>query len=262
MEVVEYRRSSSSAKALGLCRSRSVRSSLRLFGARWRTGSVCAANKEHCNQETNQRSAVTVLGASTVPGQTTQPPPSTASSQQQKRQKGSRIPWLTVFSHLQKNHLKSSFGSVGKRKTKQCNAKLVSSELPECEETIPEYHSSKASWILGLREEKTQWTKSSSLQFLAEQPNKQFKASSPQLNAEESSSLQRSYIPQKYMTLTRSSSPVELCHQKEPHFVPLVSSVGTERRNSMWALGASKPSRLRFMFIWLIRYQRPSLMAS
>jgi hypothetical protein len=249
MEVVEYRRSSS-AKALGLCRSRSVRSSLRLFGARWRTGSVCAASKEHFSQETNQRSAVTVLGASTVPGQRTQPPPSTAASQQQKKQKGSRIPWLTVFSHLQKNHLKSPFASVGKRNTKQCNAKLVSSELPECEETVPEYRSSKASWILGLREEKAQWTKSSSLQFLAEQPNRQFKVSLPQLNAKGSGSLRR------------SPSPVELCHQEEPHFVPLVSSVGTQRRNSMWALGASNPSTLRFMFIWLIRYQRSSLTVS
>jgi hypothetical protein len=243
MEVVEYRRSSSSAGALGLCHSGSVRSSLRLFGARWRSGSVCAASKEHCDQETNQRSAVTVVGASTVPGHSTRPAPSTAPSQQQRKQKSLRIPWLPVFFHLQKNHLKSSSANVGKRKTR-----LLCSEVPDSEETVPGCHASKASLSLGPREERAQWPTCASLRFLAEQPDRQLKVSSPQLIAKESSSSQGACIPQKCMTLARSTSPVEPCRQEEPHFVPLVSIVGTERRNSMWALGASKPSMLRCIY--------------
>jgi hypothetical protein len=138
------------------------------------------------------------------------------------------------------------------QKTKQCTTKPVSAEVPEREETIPEYHSSKVSWILGLREDQAQWRKSVSLQLLTEH-NKHFKVSSPQLNAKEFSSPEITYIQQKCNTLSRSPSPTEeLLLQQEHLFLPMVSSVGTQRRNSMWALGSSKPSMLRFIFIWLI----------
>jgi hypothetical protein len=138
------------------------------------------------------------------------------------------------------------------QKTKECTTKPVSTEVPEREETIPEYHSSKVSWILGLREEQAKWRKSVSLQFLTEH-DKQFKVSSPQLIAKEFSSSQRTYIQQKCNTLSRSPSPGEELLPQELHlFLPMVSSVGTQRRNSMWALGSSKPSMLRFILIWLI----------
>jgi hypothetical protein len=208
----------------------------------------------------NQQSAVTILGASAISSQTAKQLSSVAPFQQQKKQKRSRMSWLPVFSHQQKKHLKSSFASVGKQKehkdqkTKQCETKLVSTDVPEREETIPEHHSPKVSWILGLREEHTQWRKSISLQLLTERHNKQFKLSSPQLNAKEFSSPQRTHIQQKCNALSRSPSPAELLPQQEHHrFLPVVSSVGTQRRNSMWALGSSKPSTLRFLFIWLVR---------
>jgi hypothetical protein len=197
----------------------------------------------------NQQSTVTIPGVSAISSQTAKQPSSAAPSQQQKKHKSSRMSWLPVFSHQQKKHLKSFCASVGKQKeykdqkTKQCKTKLVSAEVPEREETIPECRSSKVSWILGLREEQAQWRKSVSLQFLTEQHNKQFKLSSPQLSAKEFSS------PQRCNALSRSPSPAELFPH---HFLPMLSSVGTQRRNSMWALGSSKSSMLRFIIICLI----------
>jgi hypothetical protein len=253
MEIVEYRRSSNSAAAVGLRRSTSVRSSLRLFGVRWRTSTVFAADNIPCppsDQETNQQPTVPLLGPSAVPSQT---------AQEQKKQKSSRKSWLPIFSHQQNKHPKPSSASVGKQKehknqkTKQYKTKLASSQLPEHEETIPEYHSSKVSRILGLREGQAQWRKSVSLQLLAEQHNKQFKVSSPRLNAKELRSPQKTHTRQKCGTLSRSPSPADLFLQQDHQFLPMVSSVGTQRRNSMWALGSSKPSMLRFIFIWPIR---------
>jgi hypothetical protein len=214
---------------------------------------VSAANTDACapgNKEASQQqSATTIVGVSTVPNQTGKLSPSTAPSQQQKKQKSSRMSWLLLFSHHQKKYLKSSSVSVGKMKTKQCKTKVASSELPELEERTPEHHSPKASWMLGLGGGQAQWTTSASLHFIPEQHNRQFKISSPQLSAKEFCRPQITYTQQKCSTLSRSPSPAEIFVHQQPHFLPMVSSVGTERRNSMWALGSSKPSMSRFIFM-------------
>jgi hypothetical protein len=260
MEVVERRRCSSASVTPGLRRSRSVRSSLKLVGTRWRKATENAASNVPCspsNQEANQQSAVKFQRASAL---LTQHRPSLGLPSQQHKQKSLRASWLPVFSNQLNKLVKSSSASVGKEKqhklskatwifglatqqNKQYKNKSASNQSSENKETV-EDRPSKATWILGLTKEQT---KSSSLQILTEQ-HKHLKISSQLLSTETSSSPQRTYMQHKSNSLSRCSPlPKEQFLQQQQQFLPVVSSVGTKRRNSMWALSSSKSSMLRFI---------------
>jgi hypothetical protein len=318
ISVVERRRSSS-----GIRRSRSVRSSLRLIGARWRTSTVTAANNSTAcravtvtaannstacravtasaanngtacravtasaannstacravtasaannsvtcctgNLEVNLQPAVETLRLPFIPSahqylSLTQPQQEQNQQleecQQQQKQRNSRMSWLAVFSNRNIKRVKSTSAVVGKQKdhkskaawilgftyqkNKQGNSEPVCYELPEKGET-EECHPSKALWISDVTEEEQQQTKRTGSQVLLEQHDEHWKAS-----AERLSSPQRSYMRQKSNSLSRCSSPVRRFLQQQ-EFLPMTSSVGTKRRNSMWALGSSKSSMLR-----------------
>jgi hypothetical protein len=177
--------------------------------------------------------------------------------QQQQKQKSSRASasWLAVFSNQNNKRLKSTSAGVGKQKehkskatwilgftrqkTKQGKSKPVCNESPEDEETVEEYNSSKATLLLGVTEEDEQHTECAASHILMERHKQHWKAS-----AEALISPQRIYMRQKSNSLSRCSSPAQQTLQQR-EFLPMTSSVGTKRRNSMWALGSSKSSMLR-----------------
>jgi hypothetical protein len=183
---------------------------------------------------------------------------------QQQKQTSSRASWLAVFSNQNRKRLKSTSAVVGKQKehkskatwilrftyqkNKQGKSKTVCNELPE---TVEENQSSKAMWILDIKERQEQQTECTASQVLGEQQEQHWQASTERL-----SSPQRTYMRQKSNSLSRCSSLLQqLLQQQEflqqqqflqqQEFLPMSSSVGTKRRNSMWALGSSKSSTLR-----------------
>jgi hypothetical protein len=265
MEVVERRHYSNSAIAPSLRRSRSVRSSLRLVGARWRKAVANAAiNNVACppsSQEPSQLSIVKFLNVSDVPSPQ---PLSLAPPSQQQKQRSSRTSWLhSLFNH-QNKLVKSSAAGEGKEKehklrlkatwiselttqqNKQHENKPTFNQSSENKETV-ENHLPKTAWVLGVTKELAEQTESTSLHILAEWHRKPH-ISSPLLNAETLRSPRRTYMRQKSNSLSRCSpSPVEQFLQEQHQFLPLVSSVGSKRRNSMWALSSSKSGRLSFI---------------
>jgi hypothetical protein len=265
MEVVERRHHSNSAITPSLRSSRSVRSSLRLVGSRWRKATAIAANNNvpcpPSNQEVSQLSTVKFVSVPAIPSRQ---PPSLAPPAQQQKQKTSRTSWLPIFFNQQNKLVKSSTAGAGREKehklqskatwifgltthqNKQCENKSAFNQSSENKETVEE-HVPKAPWILGLTKEQELQTKSTSLQVLAEQRN-DLKVSSPLLNAKTLSSPQRTYMRQKSNSLSRCSpSPIEKFLQQHHQFLPVVSSVGTKRRNSMWSLSSPKSSMLKFI---------------
>ena len=278
INVVERRRSSS-----GVHRARSVRSSLRLFGAQWRTSAVPAAsNSVTChtaaanagsnsitcssrNEDVNLQPTVEMVRMRTSAGPTAhkslplvQPQ---AEQHKQQKQTSSRASWLGVFSNQNRKRLKSTSAGVGKQKehkskatwilrftyqkNRQGKSKTVCGESPENEETVEENQLSKTTWILDIKERQEQQTECTATQVLVEQQEHHWQAS-----AEKLSSPQRMYMRQKSNSLSRSSSLLQQSLQQheflqQQEFLPMSSSVGTKRRNSMWALGSSKSSTLR-----------------
>jgi hypothetical protein len=280
VNVVERRQSSS-----GVHRARSVRSSLRLIGTRWRTSTVTAANNSvRCrtaaasaanrsvacfsgNEDVSLQPTVETVRVPDIAEPTTHQSlplvqPQQEQHKQQQKQRSSRASsWLTVLSNQNRKHLKSTSADVGKQKehkskatwilgftyqkNKQGKSKPVCSESPENEETIEENHSSKTAWILGMTVGQEQQKECTASQVTVEQLEQHRRASADRL-----SSLRRMYVRQKSNSLSRCSSlnqqllqQQEFLQQKE--FLPMSSSVGTKRRNSMWALGSSKSSTLR-----------------
>ncbi|XP_021938463.1 ankyrin repeat and fibronectin type-III domain-containing protein 1 isoform X2 [Zootermopsis nevadensis] len=248
MEVVERRHYSNSAISPTLRRSRSIRSSLRLVGSRWYKATVNAAsNNVPCpptKQEASQSSNVK-----------SRQPPSLPPIQQLQKQRSSRISWLPIFSYQQNKLAKSSTAGAEKehklrskaswifwlraQQNKQRENKSAFNQSSENKERVQDFLP-KAARILGLKVDQVHQTKSTSLPVLAEQ-HKDIKISSPLPSSKAFSSPQRTYMRQKSNSLSRCPpSPVEQFLQQHYEFLPIVSSVETKRRNSMWNLSSSK----------------------
>ena len=267
MEVVERRRSSTT---VGLRRTKSVRSSLRVVGARWRTAAANAAQNNNIpcpptNQELEEPSTVKFISATQLPSPPVTPPP--------QKQKTSRTSWLPSFSYHQNKNLKTAptgktkeqhskstpnLGVAKVKETKPSRATWIQTltyqhrqktkpvPIPTIEEKPAQDSSpTRQRWVLGLTQEQMRSTKPTSLLSLAEE-NAKPKIASPRLSVSRCNSPEN-YIRQKSNSLSRSFPPTL---EEFLDIQPVISSVGTQRRNSMWAVNSSNPeSMLLFLFI-------------
>jgi hypothetical protein len=277
VSVVERRRSSS-----GVSRARSVRSSLKLIGARWRSSVLPAANSSAACRAAATSAA---NNSSICPGIEELNPQPTAETEvvpacaaptahqslpvsepQRQKQKSSRASSLfAIFANQQSKHLKSTSAREGKQKerksktawmlaftyqkNKQGKGKPVCSESAENEESVEENLSFKDTWNLDRTDAEEVHTECTDALVIVRKREQNWPASAETLDSPD-----RTYARQKSSSMSRCASLLqreflqhdEFPHQQEflhlPQSLPASSSEGTKRRNSMWALSSSKSS--------------------